>query len=134
MRSNSAAENERLKQRLHQLQLDNYELTRIIQNERILVRSEEAAARRAERLAASKARLESRAAQRLQVMEAAAVKQANLHIKQLQEVLNVYGPQTKNRIRRDVINNLRRLRSVCPRKRAPFITFPVAAVNRRCFL
>ena len=69
------------------LSRENYELTRALKNERIRNRDEEAAARRAERALATKARLESRAAQRLQVLEAAAVRQANLQIKHLQEVL-----------------------------------------------
>lgn len=76
---------------MQQLHLDNYELTRMLQNQRILFRDEEAAARRAERLAATKARLESRAEQRLKVMEAAAVQEAHLQIKQLQEVIYIRG-------------------------------------------
>lgn len=81
------AENERLKERVQVLGHENYELTRMLKNEQIRNRDEDASQRRCLRQAAAKARLETRAARRLQVMEAAAVQQAQLQIKQLEEVL-----------------------------------------------
>lgn len=69
------------------LSRENFELVRQLQNERIRSRDERAASRREERAVQLKARLESRASYRLQVLEAAAVRQANLQIKQLQEVI-----------------------------------------------
>lgn len=80
------AENERLKERVQVLGQENYELTRMLKNERIRNRDEDASQRRSLRQAAAKARLETRAARRLQVMEAAAVQQAQMQIKQLEEV------------------------------------------------
>ena len=58
----------------------------MLKNEQIRNRDEDASQRRYLRQAAAKARLETRAARRLQVMEAAAVQQANAQIKQLEEV------------------------------------------------
>lgn len=80
------AENERLKERVQVLGHENYELTRILKNERIRNRDEDASQRRTLRQVAAKARLETRAARRLQVMEAATVQQAQMQIKQLEEV------------------------------------------------
>lgn len=80
------AENERLKERVQVLGQENYELTRQLKNEKIRNRDEDASQRRSLRQAAAKARLETRAARRLQVMEAAAVQQAQMQIKQLEEV------------------------------------------------
>lgn len=85
-RCGTVAENERLKERVQVLGHENYELTRMLKNERIRNRDEDASQRRCLRQAAAKARLEIRAARRLQVMEAAAVQQAQLQIKQLEEV------------------------------------------------
>lgn len=84
------AENERLKERVRTLGRENYELTRMLKNERIRNRDEDACQRRSLRQAAAKARLETRAARRLQVMEAAAVQQAHAQIKQLEEVLSYF--------------------------------------------
>ena len=89
-RCGTVAENERLKERVQVLGRENYELTRMLKNERIRNRDEDASQRRSLRQAAAKARLETRAARRLQVMEAAAVQQANMQIKQLEEV--IYDP------------------------------------------
>lgn len=86
-RCGTMAENERLKERVQVLGQENYELTRMLKNERIRNRDEDASQRRSLRQAAAKARLETRAARRLQVMEAAAVQQAQMQIKQLEETV-----------------------------------------------
>ncbi|XP_046456234.1 uncharacterized protein LOC124203590 isoform X6 [Daphnia pulex] len=87
-RCGTVAENERLKERVQVLGHENYELTRMLKNEQIRNRDEDASQRRCLRQAAAKARLETRAARRLQVMEAAAVQQAQLQIKQLEETID----------------------------------------------
>ena len=89
MRSTWVVENERLKGRVQQLTRENYELTRQLKNERIRNRDEDAAVRREMRHVTTKARLEARAAHRLRVRESVAVQDAQVQIKQMEQVGNV---------------------------------------------
>lgn len=108
VRCNTLAENERLKEKVGQLTRENYELSRQLKNERIRNRDEDAGQRRAERQAAARARLETRAARRAVVTEAAAVQQANAHVKHLEEVRRSFlsfrqHQPTLNRVSRTVL-------------------------------
>ena len=85
-RSTTMAENERLKERLREISRENYELERMLKNERIKHRDEDAGLRRSSRLAAAQARLETRAVRRLQVLQSAANQSAAAQVKHLQEV------------------------------------------------
>ena len=80
-------ENERLKERLREISRENYELERMLKNERIKHRDEDAGLRRSSRLAAAQARLETRAVRRLQVLQSAANQSTAAQVKHLQEVV-----------------------------------------------
>lgn len=108
-RSTLAMDNERLKGRIQQLSRENCELSRQLKNERIRNREEEAAERREMRQAVLKSRLDARAAHRFQVCQSVVVKEANMHIKQLEEV-NYVGHK---RCQQKLISNFKQTTFAC---------------------